>query len=265
MKRQVLVFPNLEELSRRAAEKFIEIGNEAIEKRGRFTVALAGGSTPKSLYGLLASEKFKNRIDWKSVFFFFGDERNAPPDSEENNFRMANEALFEPLQIPELNIERWKTEVKNIEKTVQAYEDRLIIGFALAANYEESISVSSALDDDEGFPRFDLILLGMGADGHTASLFPFTEALHETKKAVVANYVEKLHNWRFTLTFPVINNARNIIFLVAGADKAETLREVLEGDFEPLKYPSQNVNPAGGNLFWLVDESAAKLLASANS
>ena len=246
MKRQVFIFPHIEDLSRFAAEKFIEIGNQAIEKRGQFTVALAGGSTPKSLYRLLTTEKFKSQIDWKSVFFFFGDERNVLPDAKESNFRMANENLFEPLKIDFDKIYRWKIELEIPEKIAEDYSSGVEFFF-------------------RGFPKFDLILLGMGADGHTASLFPFTEALNETEQIAVANRVEKLETLRFTLTFPVINNAENVIFLVSGTDKAETLKEVLEGDFQPLKYPSQNVKPDGGNLFRLVDEPAAKLLTSANS
>lgn len=246
MKRHVFIFPKIEELSRFAAEKFIEIGNEAIKTRGQFTVALAGGSTPKSLYRLLTTENFKSQINWKSVFFFFGDERNAPPDAEESNFRMANENLLKPLQIDFDKIYRWEIELEIPGKIAEDYSSNIEFFF-------------------RGFPKFDLILLGMGADGHTASLFPFTEALNETEKIAVANTVEKLNNWRFTLTFPVINNARNIIFLVSGADKAATLKEVLEGDFLPLKYPSQTVKPVGGKLLWLVDEPAAKLLTSANS
>lgn len=245
MQRQVLIFSGVEELSRSAAENFVEIGSEAIEKRGRFTVALAGGSTPKYLYHLLTTKYFNSQINWKSVFFFFGDERNVLPDAEESNFRMANENLLKPLKIDFDKIYRWETVLKTPEKIADDYES----------------SVESFF---RGFPDFDLILLGMGSDGHTASLFPFTEALKESEKIAVASYVEKLSDWRFTLTFPVINNARNVIFLVSGADKAKTLKEVLEGDAQPLKYPSQAVKPGGGNLFWLVDEPAAQFLSPPN-
>ncbi len=242
----IKIFPNIENLNNYAADKFVEIATEAIEKRGQLTVALAGGSTPKSLYQLLASDKFKDKIDWSRVFFFFGDERNVLPGDAQSNFRMANENLFEPLQIPDPYIFRWKTETKDAKK--------------IAEDYETAIFVFFALDKEAGFPRFDLILLGMGADGHTASLFPMTEALHETEKIAVANDVEKLQATRLTLTFPVINNAANIIFLVAGKEKAEVLQSVLEGKFEPDKFPSQNVRNSNGNLFWLVDQNAAGLL-----
>lgn len=250
MNREILIFSQIEDLNNFAAEKFIEIANEAIEKRGRFSVALAGGSTPKSLYRLLSIENFKNKIDWKSVFFFFGDERNVLPDAKESNFRMANETLLKPLQIDENNIFRWQTELENPPETAEKYARKITDFFNLGKN---------------GCPQFDLILLGMGDDGHTASLFPFTGALNETEKTAAATTVEKLETSRLTLTFPVINNARNVIFLVQGADKAKILKEVLEGEFQPLKLPSQNVRPTGGRLFWLIDEQAAKFLKTSDT
>ena len=244
MKPKINIFPNPEVLNHSAAEIFIRVGNEAIEERGGFTVALSGGSTPKSLYKLLASEKFKEKIDWENTFFFFGDERNVLPDNAESNFRMANENLLLPLPIPDENIFRWHTELQNTEN--------------IAEEYEKTIKGFFNLSENE-IPRFDLMLLGMGDDGHTASLFPFTEALYETEKITFANYVEKLKTTRLTLTFPAINNAANIVFMISGGNKAETLRKVLEGDFQPEKYPSQSVNPANGNVYWLVDANAAKM------
>ncbi len=204
-----------QDISKLAAEKFIEIANDSIAKRGRFTVALSGGSTPKSLYKLLAGEKFNHKLDWSKVFFFFGDERDVMPGAKESNLGLARRYLFTPKKIDyRINVHRWLTELKDVKQTAEFYEQDIKTFF-------------------DGFPRFDLIFLGMGADGHTASLFPFTEALHETDKIAVENWVEKLQTWRFTLTFPTINNARNIIFIIAGQDKAETLREVLEGEFQP--------------------------------
>jgi 6-phosphogluconolactonase len=238
----IKIFDDAEQLNRFAAEKFLEIANASIASiKRRFAVALAGGSTPKSLYQLLASDEFSDRINWKPTFFFFGDERNVAPDSDESNFKMANETLLEPLNIDKDKIYRWHIEREIPKKIVDDYADDIEYFF-------------------RGFPCFDLILLGMGDDGHTASLFPFTEALNETERVAVANRVEKLDTIRFTLTFPVINNARNVIFLVKGADKAETLRAVLQGEFQPEKYPSQNVKPTNGNLFWLIDREAARLL-----
>ncbi len=246
---QIKVFQTIEDLNNFAAEKFMEIGNDAIKKRDQFAVALAGGSTPKSFYQLLSSGKYKNDIDWNSVFFFFGDERNVLSADAESNFRMANENLFAPLGINAENIFRWNTEFEVPEVIAKDYETKIIDFFELAENE---------------LPVFDLILLGMGDDGHTASLFPFTNALEETEKIAVENFVEKLEAWRLTFTFPTINNASNIIFLVKGEDKAVTLKEVLEGEFDPDKFPSQNVKQDGGNLFWLVDESAAKFLSRKN-
>jgi 6-phosphogluconolactonase len=212
---------------------------------GKFVLALAGGSTPKSLYNLLASENFRSQIDWQKVFFFFGDERNVLPDADESNFRMANENFLKPLQIPSENIFRWQTELEDTAKMVENYEKAIVGFFDLAENE---------------LPRFDLILLGMGDDGHTASLFPGTEALRETKRIAVVNFVEKFDTKRLTFTFPTINNASNVVFLISGASKANSLKEVLEGESQPETFPSQNVNPKGGNLFWLIDAQAAQLL-----
>jgi 6-phosphogluconolactonase len=242
--KEIIVSPDTSKL---AAEKFVEIAKDSIEKRGRFTVALSGGSTPKRMYKLLKSEQFRHQIDWKKVFFFFGDERNVLPDEAESNFQMANENLFESLQVPDYhsfkwkdtNIIRWNTELKDTQK--------------IAEDYETAIYVFFTLDEVEKFPRFDLIFLGMGADGHTASLFPETDALKEDKRIAVENFVPKFGTYRLTFTFPTINNARNIIFLISGQDKAETLREVLHGEFQPEKLPSQMVKPIDGNLLILTD------------
>jgi 6-phosphogluconolactonase len=253
---EIQILQNIFEISRVAAEKFILIGNKAIKQNGKFTVALAGGSTPKSLYRLLTTENFKNRIDWSKVFFFFGDERNVLPDDEESNFRMANENLLKPLQISENQIFRWQTEIENAEKIAEDYEETIKEFFGLKD--KPPITVAGS---DNKFPRFDLILLGMGNDGHTASLFPFTNRLQECEKIAVANWVEKLKTKRLTLTFPVLNNAANVMFLVSGAEKAATLREVLEGEFQSDKFPSQNVILKNGNLMWLIDEKAAQFPA----
>jgi 6-phosphogluconolactonase len=241
----IKIYSNLDYLNQFAAEKFIQIGTKAIEKSGKFTVALAGGSTPKSLYQLLTTDKFCSQIDWSKVFFFFGDERNVLPNREESNFRMVYENLLKPLRIAEDQIFRWQTELEDVEK--------------IAADYEEKIKVFFDLKENE-FPRFDLILLGIGDDGHTASLFPLTEALDETKKIAVANWVEKLNTNRLTFSFTTINNASNIVFLVVDAAKAEVLREIIKGDFEPEKFPAQNIKLKHGNLLWLIDEKAAQNL-----
>ena len=243
----IKIFPNFDELNFFAAEKFIAVGNEAIERRGRFVVALAGGSTPKSLYQLLASEDFSGKIDWNKIYFFFGDERNVLPNDKESNYKMARENFFERLEVKEQNVFRWQTELTDARK--------------IAVDYEQKIKIFFDLSADE-FPRFDLILLGMGDDGHTASLFPFTEALAEQEKVAVANPVEKLDTVRLTLTLPAINNASNIMFLIKGADKAQTLHDVLEENFEPKKYPSQTIKPRDGDLYWLIEREAARLLSA---
>jgi len=237
----IKIFPNFEELTEFAAEKFVALAKTAIKERGQFTVSLSGGSTPKALYELLASDRFKDEIYWKNVRFFFGDERNVLPDEDESNFLMVNEALFLPLNISADKIYRWHTEIEPPEN--------------IAADYAEHIE-----NFFKGFPKFDLMLLGMGDDGHTASLFPYTAALKETAKSACANFVEKLNTTRLTLTFPVINCADNVVFLVKGTDKSEVLKSVLEGEFQPEKFPSQLVKPESGELLWLIDETAAALL-----
>jgi len=241
----IKIFADAEQLNRFAAEKFVEIANDSIDSFGKFTVALSGGSTPKALYQSLSSDKYKSKIDWSKVFFFFGDERNVASDEEESNYRMARENFLAPLRIPETNIFRWKTEIKDANK--------------IAEDYENAAKKFFTINDNE-FPKFDLIFLGMGDDGHTASLFPYTKAVKESKRIAVANAVEKLAVTRLTLTFPVINNASNVIFLIKGADKAESLREVLQGEFQPEKLPAQSVKLNDGNIFWLIEKQAAQLL-----
>ncbi|MGI9034834.1 MAG: 6-phosphogluconolactonase [Pyrinomonadaceae bacterium] len=243
--REIKIFSSVEDLNEFAAHEFVRLSDDAIGARGIFTVALSGGSTPKKLNALLASDKFRSQIEWRKIYFFFGDERNVPPDSDESNFRMANESLFSKLEIPAENIHRFLTETNDAR--------------AAAEKMQSEIKTFFNLEENE-FPRFDLIFLGMGADGHTASLFPETAALNENKKIVVENYVEKFETFRLTFTFPTINNARNVIFLVAGADKAEAARAVLKGADNPQKFPSQKVNPENGKLLFLLDEQAARLI-----
>lgn len=242
----IKIFESKTELNRFAAEKFVEIGNSAISENGRFTVALAGGSTPKGLYQLLTTKEFSDKIDWTRIYFFFGDERNVPHDSDESNYKMAGKNLLNPLKISEDQIFAWRTNLENPEK--------------IAENYNKTIKNFFDLNEKE-LPHFDLILLGMGDDGHTASLFPDTKALDESEKIAVENWVEKFDSFRLTFTFPTINNAANVLFLVVGEKKAETLRVVLNDENNEKKMPSQNVKPKDGKLFWLVDADAAKFLA----
>lgn len=256
--REIKIFPTVEELNEFAANEFVRLSETAIEERGVFTVALSGGSTPKKLFALLASDAFRSRIDWSKVQIFFGDERAVSPDDEESNYRMANETLLSKVEIPAENVHRFQTE-SYFKKDFIEHTDGGGFGrfqaetkavAEIAAKMNRQIADVFKLEPHE-FPRFDLIFLGMGADGHTASLFPDSAALGETKKIVTENYVEKFDSFRLTFTFPTINNARNVIFLIAGEDKARVLKEVLES--ETIKYPSQMIQPNYGNLLFLLD------------
>jgi 6-phosphogluconolactonase len=244
----VEVLSDLDELNIAAARLFVDLAQVAVREKHYFTVALAGGSTPKSLYKLLADENqpFRRQIPWERVHFFWGDERHVPPDADDSNFRMANETLLTPLALSPMNIHRFKSELNANEA---------------AAEYEKVLRCFFSLGKDE-LPRFDLVLLGMGADGHTASLFPGSPALIEKERLAAAPLVEKFNAHRLTLTPDVINNAANIVFLVAGADKAEILSTVLQGDLESQKYPSQMIRPVRGKLTWLMDNAAGRLLTS---
>ena len=226
-------------MARGAAERFVELGQAAIDARGCFSVGLAGGSTPKRTYELLASEAYREQLNWSKVHIFFGDEPCVPPDHSESNYRMANEALISRVSIPQPNVHRING-LGDAVANASLYEDELRTFFNPAS-----------------WPRFDLVLLGMGDDGHTASLFPGTKALVEPRAWVVANWVEKFGAFRITLTAPAINHAANIAFLVTGATKAERLLEVLRGALDPEKLPSQLIQPLDGSLFWLVDKAAA--------
>ena len=241
---EVVVARDLLELSRIAADLFVQVVRESVEERGRAVVALSGGSTPKALFHLLASEEYRVQVDWDRLIFFLGDERNVPLESQESNFRMANENLFEPLRSSKENIYRWKTELGEASAVAEDYEAAIRSVFA------------------DTFPVFDLIFLGMGGDGHTASLFPGTPGLDEKIRVAISNDVPQLATTRFTLTFPVINAARNVAFLVAGADKAAVLEKVLEGDSDFHEFPSRAVRPKTGNLYWYIDAQAAQGLSS---
>jgi len=225
-----------------AVTEFVRIVQAAIQGAGRFTVALSGGSTPRSFYSLLAE---KTDVPWNKIFFFFGDERHVPPDDPDSNFRMAGEALFSRAPVPPENIYRVPAEIPDADTAAQSYEQTLRQFFHLDD------------DNDEALPRFDLILLGMGPDGHTASLFPGTAALHEDDRLVTANWVEKSKTWRITLTYPVINNSAEIVFLVAGAEKQDALLAVLQGKPDPETYPAQGIRPDNGRVVWFVDQAAA--------
>ncbi len=248
-KPEVRILDTVASLFHAAAEQFAARATEAIAGQGNFTVALSGGSTPKGLFTVLASE-YTDKIAWDKIVFFWGDERHVPPDSPDSNYRMANEALLSKVKLDPRNVFRIPAEGKDAA--------------AVARDYERTIQRALALKDGE-FPRLDLILLGMGPDGHTASLFPGTRALLETQRIFVANWVEKLNSFRFTLTYPAIDNAANVTFLASGADKSRMLKQVLDESADEIevareKHPAARIRPKHGKLLWMVDAAAAQNL-----
>jgi len=237
-----------QELFEAAAEEVVRAANQALAERGRFTLALSGGSTPQSLYTLLATNA-RSSLPWDRTFFFWSDERHVPPMDPDSNYRMAHEAMLAKVPVPAGNVFRVPAEMTNAAAAAEAYEQTMRKVFAL---------------EPEQFPRFDLILLGMGPDGHTASLFPETAALREKSRLVVANWVEKLKASRITFTLPVLNAASGVAFLVSGTDKAPALKAVLESDASGEQYPAKLVRPSDGKLIWFVDRAAASELAPSN-
>jgi len=238
--RTIEVLPTPEGLFHAAANNFVNVGTAAIAARGRFTVALAGGSTPKGMYSLLAQKHA--RFNWRQTYIFFSDERHVPPDHPDSNYRMANETLLSKVPIPVSNVFRIPAELEAVP----------------AANrYVQKLEAFFDLSPDT-VPRFDLILLGLGPDGHTTSLFPGSRALKDASM-VFANWVDKFKSYRITFTYPVLNRAAEVMFLVSGPDKAEILREVLKPS-PPVNYPAQGVQPSNGRLLWIVDQAAAKML-----
>ena len=238
----VQIFDDAEGVARAAARRIVELAGEAIAARGTFSIALSGGSTPKAIFELLADEEFRTQIAWQNVHVFFGDERTVPPDHADSNFRMANEAMLSRVPLPERNIHR-----------IDGVGDAA----ANASDYESDLREYFSTSN---WPRLDLVMLGMGDDGHTASLFPDTTALKEESLWVAANWVEKFNTWRITLTAPAINAARNVLFLITGAGKADRLSEVLLGERDTSRLPSQLIAPREGVLEWYVDRAAAAKL-----
>jgi 6-phosphogluconolactonase len=241
----IRIVPDPPSLFQAAADDFVSQATSTVKAQDRFTVALSGGSTPRGLFGLLAAQ-YRERLPWNKMFFFWGDERHVPPDSSESNYRMAYEALLSKVPVPPANVFRVPAEDPDASHAAATYERTLREFFRLPAG---------------AFPRFDLILLGMGPDGHTASLFPGSSAVADRSHLVVATWVDKFKTDRITFTAPVINQARVVTFLVAGADKAATLREVLEGSQPAELYPSKLIKPADGSLIWLMDQAAAAALS----
>lgn len=240
------VLPNAAALARRAAEFFVVEAEKAVAARGVARIAISGGSTPKAAFRTLAEqgEEWRARMPWAKLDLWWVDERCVPPDDAESNFRMTREALLDHVPLKPEQIHRMQGELEPDDA---------------AAKYEAEIRNSFGLKGAE-IPRFDIVQLGLGPDGHTASLFPHTDALHITDRLVVANYVEKLDMWRVTLTRPMINRGRQVFFLIEGAEKAMILNEVLEGPRDEERLPSQFIAPVDGILTLLLDQAAASLL-----
>lgn len=232
------IFANSQELARGAAEYFVERSGEAVAQKGFFTVALSGGSTPKALYQLLADpeEPFHTQVPWSRTHFFWSDERHVPPNHPDSNYRMAYEAMLSRVPVPESNVHRVHSENPDAA--------------AAANDYEQTLLQLTK----QTLPELDLILLGLGGDGHTASIFPGSEVLHETQRLIAAPWVEKFNSYRITMTLPLLNNAASVVFLVSGAEKAEIVKKVIEG---PKQYPAQAVQPTHGQLVWMLDRLAA--------
>ena len=244
----VRVYPNPTEVARAGARLFVDYAWQSISRDGQFIVALSGGNTPSMMYKLLASDEFRGQVDWAKVHVFWSDERAVPPEHPDSNYGMARRELLLRVPIPPANVHRMEAEKPNIGRAAHDYEEVLRQHLEL---------------DDRGFPRFHLIYLGMGADGHTASLFPGTRVTRQTSRWVSTPMVVKLNARRMTLTLPVLDAAMRIVFLVVGTEKAQTLRAVLEGKTEP-PYPAQQVQPRDNGLkLFLVDQAAAALLESA--
>ncbi len=241
----IRVLPDPTALADAAARYVVEQASMALAARGRFTLALSGGSTPRELHLRLASPPLASGVDWSRIHVFFGDERCVPPDDPQSNYHMAVETLLGRVPIPAGNVHHIRGELPP-EQAAQAYEADLRAFFGPGEP-----------------PRLDLVILGMGENGHTASLFPGLQAVHEQERWVVAEYVAEVGMWRVTLTPVVLNLARATVFLVAGEAKADMLRRVLEGPYDPSALPAQVIRPVDGELTWLVDRAAAARLSPA--
>ena len=244
--KKIQIYPALDELIQAAADQFISTASTAIRDRGGFSVVLSGGSTPLPLYNYLADNP-ADHIAWDKIHFFWGDERAVPPDHPDSNYRQVNQSLLKRRPIPLENIHRIQAELPPVE-AARKYQEEILAWFQKSP------------------PRFDLILLGMGNDGHTASLFPKTELVLKDRSnpesLVAANWVPQLDTWRITFTQDLINAARNILFIVSGKNKKSSLKQVIEGPYNPEVYPSQLIDPKQGNLSWYIDQEAAMELSN---
>jgi 6-phosphogluconolactonase len=239
----IAIYPDIDILSHEAAQYIVRIATASVKSHGRFTIALSGGTTPRKLYGLLGSEPYRSQIDWTLVHIFWSDERCEPPDSEESNYHLAHEVLLSKISIPAVQVHRMPADMPDRNAASQEYTNEMRRVFGT-----------------DGIPNFDLIQLGMGPEGHTASLFPHQAALHEQQRLVVPVSVPKPPPDRLTFTPPLLNAARNVLFLVTGSDKADALHAVLEDPYNPDEYPAQIVRPPNGEVTWMVDTAAAAKL-----
>jgi 6-phosphogluconolactonase len=247
--REIHIFRDSAAIAQRAAEIFVEAAKSAVAQNDTFTVALAGGSTPKILYSLLATDPgLRGKLPWDKMQMFFGDERHVRPADAQSNFKMASETMLSKAPLKAEQIHRMKGEYPEAEQAAKEYELDLRAQFHLK---------------ESEMPRFDLVLVGMGDEGHCLSLFPGTKALHPAEgRIVVRNWVGKLYTNRITITAPVASNAAVILFMVAGKEKAPALKAVLEGPYEPEQLPSQLLQPTNGKLLWLVDQAAGNMLSN---
>ena len=240
---QIAIYPDLGTLSQEAARYIVRLASEAIVTHGRFTIALSGGSTPKKLYSLLGSEPYRRQMDWAQVEIFWSDERCVPPDDPESNYAMAQQVLLSKIPLPANQVHRMPADQPDREAASLAYAEEMQRTFGT-----------------DGIPTFDLIQLGMGPEGHTASLFPHQPSLHEQERLVMPVSVPKPPPERLTFTPPLLNAARHILFLVTGSEKSDAVHAVLEGVYNPDEYPAQIVRPPHGEVTWMLDrEAAAKI------
>ncbi len=244
------VYPDVDALAKAAAAELFRLAHESVQQRGVFTVALSGGSTPKRLYAILGTEPAYETFPWNETHFFFGDERHVPPSHIDSNYLMTSGSLLAGGRVPAGHVHRIRAELPDANMAAADYDVELHSFFPQGLRLND-------------FPRFDAILLGMGPDGHTASLFPGSKALAEKERWVVANWVEKFKSNRITFTFPVINAARHVLMLVAGADKTDMLHDVLVSPPGIIPYPVQLVQPVDGVKLWMLDEKAAERLPAA--
>jgi 6-phosphogluconolactonase len=239
MQPEIKIVTDASELSRTSTAEFEHVARNAVQARGRFTVSLSGGSTPRGLYSQLARDA--HRLPWDKIYLFWGDERHVPPDDKDSNYGMVRETLLSHVPIPPDHVFRMHAEDTDANRVAEQYEQTIRQFFGLKAGE---------------LPRFDLVLLGLGPDGHTASLFPGSAALQERSRLVVANWVEKFGHYRLTLTAPVLNNAAEVMFLVSGSEKTSALQSVLYSDAPAEQFPAKMIEPRSGRLLWLVDRAA---------